>query len=283
LRPVHYITIIAAIALIAILYYGGNTVPPKKEGNTAPMADAGQPSTPHTVKPASFDSILTAAKKEIPEHAAGEIKAIENKLSAIGDSSQMAVVFDSLARVWQQHKQYPVAAYYYHKAGKLVNSEKKLTFAAQLFLELARKANSESVQEWEGRMAIDGFKRAIEINPDNDTAKIGLAECYIGTGQTMQGVLLLRDITQKQPENIPANLILGQQGIISGQFDKAIGRFETVLKADPKNIEARLGLAESYKGKGDKGKAIEVLEKAKKDMNNPEFSKDVDQYINSFK
>lgn len=238
--------------------------------------------TPHVTRPASFDSILSAARQHLPAHATEEIKAIENKLAAISDSSHMAVVFDTLARVWQQHKQPDVAAYYYLTAAKLDNSEKKLTFAAQLFLDQARKATSEATQAWMGQMAIEGFNRALQINPNNDTAKVSLAECYIGTGETMQGVMMLRDITEKNPDNVPANLILGQQGIVSGQFDKAIGRFERVLKAEPRNVEALLGMAEAYKSKGDKQKAIELLERSKQVMNNPEFSKDIDQYIKSF-
>ena len=231
MRPVHYITIAAALVLAAALYFGGNTVPPKKEGAVAPVA-GGQAGT-HTGHVASFDSILAAARQTLPKHAAEEIEGFEKQLTAIGDSSRMAVLFDTLARHWGDHKQPQVAAYYYLQAAKLDNSEKKLTFAAQLFLELARRANSEEVQAWCGQMAIDGFNRALQINPDNDTTKVLLAECFIGTGETMQGVMMLREVTEKQPDNIPANLILGQQGIVSGQFDKAIDRFEKVLKQQP--------------------------------------------------
>jgi len=152
-----------------------------------------------------------------------------------------------------------------------------------LFLDLARKSHNEAEQAWEGQMAIEGFKAALAINPNNDTTNLNLAECYIGTGQTMQGVVILRDLTIKNPDNAAANLLLGQQGIVSGQFDKAIARFEKVLKVEPKNVEAILGQAEAYKNKGNKAKAIELLEQSKKVMNNPAFSKDIDQYINTFK
>ena len=281
MRPVHYITIVSAIALLAILYFGGDTVPPKNPEAGAPIAAGSE--GPHVVKPASFDSILAGARQQLPAHATKEMEELEKKIAAISDSSQMAVPFSDLATLWQEHKQVQVAAYYHLLAAKLENSEKKLTFAAHLFLELARKANSESAQAWSGQMAADGFKRVLEINPNNDSAKVSLAECYIGTGETMQGIMMLRDVTQKDPENVPANLILGQQGIVSGQFDKSIGRFEKVLKREPENVEGMLGLAEAYKGKGDKQKAVQLLEQAKQVMNNPEFSKDIDQYIKSFK
>jgi len=219
----------------------------------------------------------------LPPHAAEEIKTMEQRLAATRDSSRMAVVFDTLGRIWQDHGQIPLAAYYYLQSGKLENSEKKLTFAAQLFLELARKATSEGMQVWEGQLAIEGFSAAQKLNPANETTKVGLAECLIGTGETMQGVMLLREVTEKNPDNVPANLILGQQGIVSGQFDRAAARFEAVLRKEPENLEALLGLAEVYKNQGNKAKAIELLERSKKVMNNPEFSKDINEYIKSFR
>jgi len=98
----------------------------------------------------------------------------------------------------------------------------------------------------------------------------------------MKGVGVLRELTAKDPNHIPANLMLGKMSIQSGQFDKAILRFETVLKQEPKNKEALYFLAEAYKGKGDKKKAIELFEQCKNIVNNPSFSKDIDEYIKTF-
>jgi len=285
LRPAHYITISAAVGLIALLYFGGNTIPPAKKSGEMPMASAGGMSQgPHAVKAVSVDSVLLAARKQLPQHAAEEIEIIENELKAMHDSSRMASVFTRLAKTWQQHKQFPAAAYYFAKAAKLENSEKNLNFAGQFFLDLIHDAGSQDVAMWEAQEAIDCFQRALAINPNNDTTKMALAASYIeGTGETMQGVQLLLGITREKPDNIPANVMLGRLAIQSGQFDKAVQRFETVLKLEPKNTEAMYFLAEAHKGKGNKQKAIELFEQTKKIVNKPDFSRDIDQYINSFK
>jgi cytochrome c-type biogenesis protein CcmH/NrfG len=131
---------------------------------------------------------------------------------------------------------------------------------------------------------VDCFSEALALNPANDTLKLALATSYIeGTGETMQGVGILRSLTTEKPDNVPANLMLGQLSITSGQWDKAIGRFETVLKQEPNNREALYLMAEAYKGKGDKGKAIALFEKVKKVVNDPAFSRDIDNYINTFR
>lgn len=246
---------------------------------------AGMPPGASMVQPASFDSILTASKLRLAKSAAEEIKNIENELTASHDSSGMAVVFTRLAHVWEQNKFLPVAAYYGAKGAKLENSEKKLNFAGQFFLDLMNDSSvSESVRMWEAKEAVDCFTRSKDINPDNDTTKVKLATAYIdGTNETMQGVQLLLGITREKPDNLLANLMLGRLAVKSGQFDKAIKRLEGLLEKYPDNTEAIYFLAEAYKGKGDKVKAVELFEKCKKIVNKPEFSKEIDDYINSFK
>lgn len=277
MRPVHYITIIVSSVLVWVLFRWGNTAPPKEDSNISVATPS------HAPAQINADSLIKVSKADLPNHAQETITALEHELSALKDSVKMAPLFEKLADVWLEHKRFLPVAYYHMIAARLENSEKKLNFAAQLFLDLARRADDAALQAWEGQMAISGFSRVLELNSDNDTAKVHLAECYIGTGETMQGVLLLREVTEKNPDNIPANLILGQQGIVSGQLDKAIARFETVLRQEPKNLEAILGMAEALKNKGDKTKAIALLEQAKELMNHPGFSKDIDEYIKSFK
>lgn len=245
---------------------------------------AGMASAQSAVEPASFDSILNASRKSLTPALQADVAGLEKKLSATTDSVAMIPAMQELAKKWQQGKQLPVAAYYYATSAKLENSEKNLNFAGQLFLDLFHDAGSPGVQMWEAQQSIACLKRSQELNPGNDTVKMALAAAYIeGTGETMQGVQLLLGITREEPDNIPANLMLGRLAIQSGQFDKAVLRFETVLKQEPQNTEAMYFLAEAYKGKGDKAKAIELFEKCKQLVNKPDFTKEIDQYINSFK
>ena len=247
-------------------------------------ADGAVPRGPSTVKPASFDSIITASGKQLPKMAADTVKTMENDLAAIRDSSRMAVVFDKLSKVWQRNNQLPVAAYYNARAAKLENSEKKLTFAGQIFLQLMENEGSPSVQAWEAGEAVSCLEQSLKINPDNEETKLALATGYIeGAGEPMKGVQILLAIVNAKPNDIPANLLLGKMSIQSGQFDKAVGRLETILKQEPENKEALYFLAQAYGGKGDKKKAIELLEKCKKIVNDPGFSNEIDQQINSLK
>jgi lipopolysaccharide biosynthesis regulator YciM len=281
LRTVHYVSIFAALGLLAGIYFLGNTNPPKPKD--APAAAAGGQAMHEHQKEASFDSVLLAAKKTMPQHVLAELMEVDKKIALLQDSVQMVPLLEQYGHIWQEHKQLAVAAFYYSLAAKLEKSEKKLNFAARLFLELAREEHNAGVQAWEVNRAISTFNTNLQLNPDNDTAKLGLAECYFGSGEAMKGVALVKEILQKDPEHIQGNLMLGQQGLVSEQYAKAQQRFETVLKRDPKNLEGMLGLAEAYKGQGQKDQAVTLLEQCKRIINKPEFTKDVDNYIKSFK
>lgn len=289
MRQVHYITIAVAIILIALLYWGGNTTPPAHKPAATPMQQAGNDGGngsqgPNTMKAASFDSILTASRIQLPKTVADSVLFIENELAAIRDSSRMAVVFTKLSGVWERNKQYPVGVFYRAKAAKLENSEKKLTFAAQLFLELLEHEGNRAIQLWEASEAISCLELSLKLDSTNEEAKLAMASAYIqGTGQPMVGVQMLLAITREKPDDVPANMLLGRMSIQSAQYEKAIKRFETVLKTEPNNKEALYFLAQAYEETGNKQKAIELLEKCKMVVNNPEFSRDIDQHINSLK
>lgn len=236
------------------------------------------------MKPASSDSVITASLAQLPKTVADTVKTIENELAAIHDSSRMAVVFSRLSDVWKRNKQWPAAAFYKAKAAKLEKSGKSLTFAGQLFLQLMENEHDPSMQMWAAGEAISCLEQALSIDPANEEAKLALATAYIeGTSEPMKGVQMLLAVTREKPDDIPANLLLGRMSIKSAQWDKAVARLERVLKQEPANKEALYFLAQAYEGKGDKKKAIELLEKCKKVVNNPEFSKDIDQHINSLK
>lgn len=233
---------------------------------------------------ASLDSIRQGSMSEMAQHALDELAANEKAIAAAADSAAMAPLYEKQAAIWKEHKQLPMAAWAGAKAAHLERSEKKLNFAGQFFLELMHHATTGPMQAWEAQGAVQSLSEALELNPDNDTTKLALATAYIeGTGAPMSGVGILREMVAKDPDHIPANLLLGRLSIQSGQFDKAVPRFLKVLELEPQNREALYYLADAYKGSGNKDQAIATLRKLAGLVDNPEFKKDIETYINTIK
>ncbi len=179
----------------------------------------------------------------------------------------------------------PLAVAYY--SVKLAEKDNK----AQAFVEsgdynsmLMQTAPDDKARSFLSSNALFCYKKAVELDSTNTQNRIRLAGAYMESGgPPMQGVSILLDIVQKDSANVDALLMLGRFGIISGQFDKAIARLEKILYLRPQNSEALLLLAEAYKGQGNSGKAIEMLERCKKTVADPAAKKEIDKYIESIK
>ena len=77
----------------------------------------------------------------------------------------------------------------------------------------------------------------------------------------MQGILMLRDLAENEPDNIDAQWHLGELSVESKQFEKAVDRFEKVCKLDdaenPKYLMAYFYLGNLYANLSQNEKAIE--------------------------
>ena len=99
----------------------------------------------------------------------------------------------------------------------------------------------------------------------------------------MQGIQMIREVAERDPNNMYAQFTLGMGSMISGQIDKAIERLSIVIRAQPENLEVMVMLAEAYEQKGDNLNAIKWYEASKKLINNPEINSEIDKRINLLK
>ena len=75
----------------------------------------------------------------------------------------------------------------------------------------------------------------------------------------MQGVLQMRALADKYPENADLQWNMGVFSMQSGQYNKAISRFEKVIELDESRYEAHLQLAVSHLALQDTSQATTFL------------------------
>ena len=262
--------------LFILLFLFGNTIPPKKP---APIAA----NTPHEQKTIETEKLLTHAKERLTPQQLERVTSLENSVKRGDVKNQQLKVYKALASIWGDSvKLFEPYAYYTAEAAKLENSEKSLTFAAHLFLTNLKTESDPPMQNWLATNAKDLFQRALQVNPANDSSKIGVGACYIFgniSDNPMEGIAAIREVVQRDPNNMFGHLILGLGGVKSGQFDRAIEHFKVIAEKQPDNLEASLNLAEAYDQKGDKANAVKWYKEVKAKVPNPEAQKELDARI----
>ena len=274
-----WILISAAIVLLISLYFFGNTVNPDKPAAVA--ADT-------SVKPTSDIStkeVLLKYKQGLTAAQSQKLTQLENSVVRGDVHNQQLHVYHQLASYWMDtlHKD-EIGAYYAGEAAKLEKSEKSLTFAAHLLLDNMLSTGDAAMQHWLATQAKELFEIALKLNPQNDSSKIGLGACYMFgniSENPMQGILAIKEIADKNPDNLYAQMMLGLGGIQSGQYDKAIERFLNVINKQPDNIEAILNLAQVYDRQNDKANAVKWYKEALKYVQVTEARNEIEARIKS--
>ncbi len=275
-----FLLVLSAAVLLCLLYLFGTTSLPAKENFTT------TPTFEKTEK-LVIDSYIDSVKSKLSQQQQLRIADLEQpvKRGAVRDLEIKGL--EDIANYYRDSvRDEPAFLYYSYKKAKLENSQKSLTFAAQLFLTKLRTEHDASRLAWKSDLAIELFEDALKADPDNADLKVGLGSSYIfGRGQsgdpaeTMAGIQQLLSVVRTDSTNMKAQMALGIGGYLSGQHEKAIQRFLKVVAAEPSNLEATAFLADTYAASGSKEEAIKWYEKSIKLAQNAEYEQEVRKRI----
>jgi tetratricopeptide (TPR) repeat protein len=275
------------VLLLLALYFFGQTVPPQKKPETSGGGTQGASIS----RPISTQDILQASQSTLTPTQSEYVTRLQHAVVRGDVKIQQLTADRQLAAFWRDSVQngFLPFAYYTGEAAKLENTEKSLTFAARIFLEELRGQENPSIKAWMATTAKELFEKALELNPQSDSTKVGLGATYIfgstagSPTEVMQGIQRILEVARRDTTNMYAQFMLGWGGIVSGQFDKAIERLTTVVRHQPANIEAILLLAEVHQQQGNKPESIRWYQAARKLVRNPEMIKEIDQSIQSLR
>ena len=279
------IVVTGGIILFASLFFFGRTIPDKKAPvvSTAHNTD----SSSQVAETATTETVLTQAKAKLTLDRLNRITQLENSVVRGDVKAQQIKVYNQLASFWDDSLgQHLLGAYYTGEAGKLESSEKKLNFAARLLLDNLITGETPQYQHWLATNAKALFEKSLELNPADDSATIGVGACYMFgdiSDNPMQGIMSIRQVVEKNPDNLYGQMILGLGGIRSGQYDRAIERFIIVANKQPQNAEALLYLAETYERKGDKANAAKWYKEAQNNITIPEAKAAIQERIKALR
>ena len=279
MKKAQWIAIIAGLILFSILYI---FVPRTNKKELASTSEAA------VNQGVNAKSLIDGAKTSLTADQKIALLSIENQLNTNSKIADSIKTYKALAQFWAKEAQrIEPYLYYTYSAALLENTEKSLTFAAQLLVNnLTTPDAPPALQKWMALNAKVLLEKALVINPINDTSKINLGACYLFgniSDNPMQGILKVKEVVDKNPQNTYGQLILALGGKKSGQYEKAIERFLIIIKLEPNNIEAMVNLAECYELTNQKNSAIQWYTVVREKVNIPAAKEAVTKRIQELK
>jgi thioredoxin-like negative regulator of GroEL len=270
----------AAVLVVALFVFGERTTPFE-------MPNQQETTINEEAIEVDFNKIVASVKNKLNQNARDSVESIEKMLvKTVGDKTKQSEYLNSLSEIWGK-QQYPeIAAFYANETAKKDSVLKNWKNAAQKSATAFRVAHdSTKLKNYFVDKAIYAYQNVLNIDSNDVDAKLDMATCYIDgkPQQPMIGILMIREIAEKDTTNFKANYLLARLSMMSGQFDKAVARLKRVRLIDPTNYEPLLMLSDAYLSLNQKENAIDALKDCKKLLKNPNFAAAIEEQINRIK
>ncbi len=267
-RKIQVILVVIAVVITGIIYLA-----PKKPDQQK------QVELPPVMEVFSFDQYLKDSRNQLPWESGSKV----DSMAKLAGNDQPAM-YDSIASIFDIEGKPASAAWYYEQKVNVDPSESTYLNTAYRYFDAFKAAKDSAESGFFVSKAIENYKKVLEINPDNLNAKTDLGICYVeGTPQPMQGITLLREVVETNPDHEYAQLNLGFLSMKSGQFEKAAERFTKVLEINPARIDMYIYLGEAQARMGNNEKAVENLEMFTNLSGDRELVAEVQNYIDELK
>jgi tetratricopeptide (TPR) repeat protein len=264
------IILAGSIALCGLLYSFPKVIVSDKDKLPAGAQAASASSAP--AESAAHVSSLT------PEQAATLNRLRSGYLSST-DKEKKVKFADSLANTFREFSQFDSAAHYAEQIALAKGSADAWLRAGDAYYDAFNFATDAKLAGQMGEKARGYYQKVLASQPAQLDVKARMAMTYVSTDNPMQGISLLREVLQQEPDNQTALLNMGLLSIRSGQYDKAVERFSQILTKYPDNEQARFYLGISYAEMGQAEKARPILEGIKEKTNDPVMRSTADEYL----
>ena len=265
------------LLVVGIIAIAGLYALPKAVVDTKGDADSISQENEETSSPVSDPASLH--ESELTSDQVAEIVSLRAQFEG-GESSEGKVSAAlALADIYQGLSKYDSAGYYLG-----------LAFEEKQELELAEKAGLAYYEAFSFALDPDKVAKTAELTRgylskvlDKDSSRLDLktkvAMTYVSSPNPMQGITMMREILEQDPQNEDALFNMGVLSMQSGQYKRATERFEELLQYHPENIQGQFYLGVSYFEDNLKNKAKAQFGKVKEMTNDPVILGSVQSYL----
>lgn len=127
--------------------------------------------------------------------------------------------------------------------------------------------------------ALESFKHVLELAPDDPDALKGVGNIHYDFEEHAKAIDYYKRYLTQKPDDSGVRTDLGTMYLYSNSFDQAIGEYQTVIAKNPDFFQAYFNLGVAYNEKGEKGKSLEALNKAKSLTTDQAVRDRIDQFL----
>lgn len=264
---------ISALVLILIVFNLPKVVV-DNEKNELESAESANATTPAQEAPneESHTPELSATQAE-------QAKALKENLKLANNLEKSITFADSLVELYLSVSKYDSAAKFIEIIADRNPTEENLIRAGNIYYDAYGFAMNPEKQASLGAKARDFFNRVLENSPENFEIKNKVAMTYLTTSNPMQGIMMLREILEKDPQNESAIFNLGVLSMQSGQYERAVERFSNLVEINPNHTQGQFFLGVSYLELGLKEEARQQFKLVKSLDKDPAIQATVDSYL----
>lgn len=196
------------------------------------------------------NAAASTAEQSIPtqehNHAFHMPDSMVSKVEGFYDSYKNAesrekrfIFADSLAKSYKTVGKLDSLAKYLEVRALELPSQENFIVAGDGYYEAFNFAVDQSKRKYMAGKAQRYYKSVLEEDASLLDIQSKLAMTYVAGANPMQGIMMLREVLEKDPNNSLAIYNLGILAITSGQLEKALERFEHLKQLEPENPEAQ--------------------------------------------
>jgi tetratricopeptide (TPR) repeat protein len=266
--------ILSSLVLIVVLYFLPRVVVDNEQDQ--PIVNSSSDQEVNEAGDADGE-ILNLHAVEITDEDNSKIDHFKTEMDSEG-SNHLALA-DSLSRIYSAYNQFDSAAKYYGIIAEIKPDPVEFEKAGNAYYDALGFAMDKEMANSYSEKARYYFENLLKDDPSRLDIKNKLAMTYISSDNPMQGINLLREILEADPENENGLFNMGILAIQSGQYERAGERFKNLVSLYPQNLRAQFYLGLCYFELGEKDNAIRQFELVKSIENDPAVLATIDGYL----
>ncbi len=189
------------------------------------------------------------------------IESLKKDLKSLSGKKDRTVLLEQLGEAYLKSNRYDSAGAYFEKAAYLSSDPKLIFKSGNAYFEGMAFASQPSKLDFLARKTREVLDKVPSNDPLSVDAQAKIAMTWVNSETPMKGILKMRELAEKNPENEFLAYQLGMLSFQSGQFDKAVVRFEKAAAINPGNANAWFYLAQSLQQTGKKKEALRAVER----------------------